>query len=347
MKVTLKRGVFALALFACMNVAAPAVARDLTVVGFGGSLQDAMRSSYFKPYSEERKAPLIEESYTGGIAKLKAMQQAKTVTWDVLQMDENEMNLACDEGLLEKFDWKTQANASEIIPQAQAPCGVAAFVWSKVLAFDASRTQGVSSWADFWNVTRWPGKRGMRKQARMTLEVALLADGVEPERLYEVLGTKAGVDRAFAKLDTLKPYIQWWDSGAQPIEWLASGNVVMTTAYNGRVASAIQEGRAFKMIWDKQLYSMDYWTIPKGTDNLKQAKDLVAYMTTAESQKRFAETIPYGVTNRRATTLIVQKRQDELPTSPKNMQNALLISTPFWVDNEEELQRRFERWVAQ
>lgn len=339
-------GLLAASLFAVLTVGNPVQARDLTVVGFGGSLQAAMKTAYFTPFAQSG-TPLIEESYTGGIAKLKAMNQAKSVAWDVVQMDENEMMLACDEGLLEKFDWKAIPAAQEILPQAQAACGVGAFVWSKILAYDASKIDGVSGWADFWNVTRWPGKRALRKQARMTLELALLADGVDPEKLYDVLGTKAGADRAFAKLDQLKPHIVWWESGAQPIEWLASGNVVMTSAYNGRVAAANAEGRNFRTIWNQQLYSMDFWAIPKGTDNLKQARDLVGYMMRADSQKRFAEAIPYGLTNRKAADLLDAKVRDTLPTAAGNMKSALLISNPFWVDHEEELQRRFDRWVAQ
>ncbi len=333
--------------FAILIASGSSHARDLTVVGFGGSLQDAMRTAYFEPFSKQAGTPLIEESYTGGIAKLKAMNQSRTVTWDVLQMDENEMTLACDEGLLEPFNWNSQPNAAEIIPQVKAPCGVGAFIWSKVLAFDPAKTPGVQSWADFWDLKRWPGERGLRKQARMTLEIALLADGVAPDKIYETLASKAGVDRAFAKLDQIKPHIRWWVSGAQPVEWLAAGNVVMTSAYNGRVAAAKKDGRSFTMLWTQQLYSADYWTIPKGTDKLAAARELVAYMTSADAQKRFAETIPYGVTNGRASTLIDPKIQQDLPTAPQNMAGALMIDTPFWVNNEDELQQRFERWVAQ
>ncbi|CAO3455258.1 ABC transporter substrate-binding protein [Azospirillum largimobile] len=333
--------------FALLIASSSSHARDLTVVGFGGSLQDAMRTAYFEPFAKQAGTPLIEESYTGGIAKLKAMHQSRTVTWDVLQMDENEMTLACDEGLLEPFDWKSQSNAADIISQVKAPCGVGAFIWSKVLAFDPAKTPGVQSWADFWDLKRWPGERGLRKQARMTLEIALLADGVAPDKIYETLATKAGVDRAFAKLDQIKPHIRWWVSGAQPVEWLAAGNVVMTSAYNGRVAAAKKDGRIFTMLWTQQLYSADYWTIPKGTDKLAAARELVAHMTSADAQKRFAETIPYGVTNGRASALIDPKLQQDLPTAPQNMAGALMIDTPFWVNNEDELQQRFERWVAQ
>jgi putative spermidine/putrescine transport system substrate-binding protein len=334
------------AIFAMCCAAQAATARDLTVVGFGGSLQDAMRGNFFQPYSKEKKLPILEESYTGGIAKIKAMVETNTTSWDVVQMDENEMILACDEALLEKFDWKSLPYASEISNVAKSPCGVGAFVWSMVTAFDGDKIQGVNSWADFWDVKRWPGKRGLRKEARMTMEIALLADGVAPEHIYEVLGTKAGQDRAFAKLDQLKPYIQWWESGAQPVDWLASGDVAMAAAYNGRVISANKQGRHFQMSWKNQLYAMDFWAIPKG-GNTKQAFDLVQYMTSAEPQKHFAEQMVYGVTNVSATQLIEPAIQPQLPSAPENLVGAVALSTPFWVDHEEELQRRFNNWVAQ
>lgn len=326
--------------------ASPTFARDLTVVGFGGSTQDAMRETLFKPYQDKSGAPLLEESYTGGIAKIKAMVETGTTTWDVVQMDENEMILACDQGLLESFDWKTLPNAGDIIAPAKSDCGVGAFVWSKILAYDGDKTTGVSSWADFWDIKKWPGKRGLRKQARMTLEIALLADGVKPEDIYQVLATKDGQDRAFAKLDQIKPHIQWWESGAQPMEWLAAGEVTMTSAYNGRVIAANREGRHFKMSWTNQLYAMDFWAIPKG-GNRDAAFDLVAYMTSAGPQKVYAEKTVYGVTNAKATASISPDIAPQLPTAEQNMAGAVAISTPFWVDHEEELQQRFNRWVAQ
>ncbi|MEJ7015987.1 polyamine ABC transporter substrate-binding protein [Sinorhizobium meliloti] len=305
-----------------------------------------MRETLFKPYEKKAGAPLLEESYTGGIAKVKAMVETGTTTWDVVQMDENEMILACDQGLLETFDWTTLPNSPDIIEPAKSDCGVGAFVWSKILAYDGDKTTGVTSWADFWDVKKWPGKRGLRKQARMTLEIALLADGVKPEDLYQVLATKAGQDRAFAKLDQLKPNIQWWESGAQPMEWLASGEVTMTSAYNGRVIAANQQGKGFKMSWTNQLYAMDFWAIPRG-GNKDKAFDLVTYMTSPQPQKAFAEKMVYGVTNAKATASISAEIAPQLPTAEKNMAGALAVSTPFWVDHEEELQQRFNRWVAQ
>jgi len=319
---------------------------NLTVVGFGGALQEAFRTALWQPYAAKEGIKLTEESYEGGIARLKAMVTSNATTWDVVQMDENEMILAGDEGLLERFDWTGFPGAASIRPEAKSDYGVGAFVWSEILAYDGAHTTGIGGWSDLWDTNRWPGRRALRKQARMTLEVALLADGVAPAAIYPALGTKAGVDRAFAKLDQIKRQVQWWEAGAQPLEWLASGEVVMAAAYNGRVAAARGNGRAFRICWSNQLYAMDFWSLPKRSKSPKEARRLVDYMVGAEGQARFAQAIPYGVTNIAASASLPQALQNELPTSPSHLDGALLISTPFWVDHEEELQRRFSLWVS-
>ncbi|WP_187172480.1 extracellular solute-binding protein, partial [Enterococcus faecium] len=122
-------------------------------------------------------------------------------------------------------------------------------------------------WADFWDVKTFPGKRGMRKGARYNLEFALMADGVPVKDVYKVLATKDGQNRAFKKLDQLKPNIQWWEAGAQPPQFLVAGDVVMSTAFNGRIDAAQREGKNLKVVWNGSIYDLDYWAIPKGSPN--------------------------------------------------------------------------------
>jgi putative spermidine/putrescine transport system substrate-binding protein len=323
-------------------------ARDLTAVGFGGATQEAFHKAYFKPYAAQSGKPVVQDTYDGGIAKQKAMVQAGNPTWDVVQMDENEMALACEQGLLEPLDHSKLSNAGDIPADKFAPCGVGAIVWSEVMTYDNKKfaSDGPKTWADFWNVKKWPGKRGLRKQARMTLEIALMADGVKPSDVYTVLATKAGQDRAFAKLDEIKPYIQWWETGAQPLEWLSSGSVAVTAAYNGRIAIANQQGGHFPLIWNQQLYSMDYWTIIKGTPNLADSYALLDYMVSPKAQTAFAQAIPYGIVNAKAQAALDKQTLSNLPTAPANLENALLLDTPFWVNYEEDLMARFTNWAA-
>lgn len=326
-----------------------AQARDLTVVGFGGVTQEAFDKAYFKPFATQSGKPVVQDTYGGGLAKQKAMVESGSPTWDLVQMDQNEMELACEQGLLEELDHKQLKNAAEVMPDAFSTCGVGAFIWSEVMTYDQKKfgADGPKSWADFWNVKKWPGKRGLRKQARMTLEIALMADGVAPSDVYKVLATKQGQDRAFAKLDEIKPYIQWWETGAQPLEWLAAGNVAVTAAYNGRIAIANQQGNSFPLIWQQQLYSMDYWTIIKNTPNKEASYKLLDYILSSKAQADFARTIPYGIVNVKASAALDAKTVSALPNAPANMKDALLLDTPFWVNYEEDLMNRFTRWVAQ
>ena len=81
-----------------------------------------------------------------------------------------------------------------------------------------------------------------------------------------MLGTEEGIARAFAKLDTIKEDVVGWEVGAQLPQLLADGEVVFSTAWNGRVFNAKNaEGQAFEMVWDGQIYDLDLWVIPKGS----------------------------------------------------------------------------------
>ena len=147
----------------------------------------------------------------------------------------------------------------------------------------------------FFNTKAFPGKRGMRKSPKVTMEFALIADGVPTSEVYDVLGTEEGIARAFAKLDTIKEDVVWWEAGAQPPQLLADGEVVFSTAWNGRVFNAKNaEGQTFEMVWDGQIYDLDLWVIPKGSKNKEAALDFVAFSTATEQLAAQASWISYG-----------------------------------------------------
>ena len=139
--------------------------------------------------------------------------------------------------------------------------------------------------ADFFDLDKFPGKRGMRRGPKPNLEFALIADGVPAAEVYDVLSTDAGIDRAFAKLDTIKDSVVWWEAGAQPPQLLADGEVVMTTAYNGRIFNAVAaEGKPFTIVWDGQIYDLDLWVIPKGAKNKDLAMDFLSFSTASTKE---------------------------------------------------------------
>ena len=190
---------------------------QLTVVNFGGANGAAQKKAYFEAFEKTGAGKIVPVEYNGEQAKIKAMVEAKKVTWDVVEVESPDVNRGCDEGLFEKIDWSKVGNKTDFQPAAVHECGVGIFIWSTVLAYNGDKLkQAPSSWADFWDVKKFPGKRAMRKGARYNLEFALMADSVKPADVYKVLSTPAGVDRAFAKLDTIKSQVVWWSAGAQP-----------------------------------------------------------------------------------------------------------------------------------
>lgn len=288
MRKQLKLTALALGLFA----AGQAMAADLTVVSFGGANKAAQVKAFYEPWEKAGKGKIVAGEYNGEMAKIKAMVDTKSVSWNLVEVESPELARGCDEGMFEELDPALFGNEADYVPGAIQPCGVGFFVWSTVLAYNADKLKTApTSWADFWDTKKFPGKRGLRKGAKYTLEFALMADGVAPKDVYQVLGTKEGVDRAFKKLDELKPSIQWWEAGAQPPQYLASGDVVMSSAYNGRIA-AVQKESNLKVVWNGGIYDFDAWAIPKGAKDAEEAKKFIAFSVQPEQQKTYSRTLP-------------------------------------------------------
>ena len=329
-------------------LALPAMAQNLTIVNFGGANGAAQKKAYFEAYEKAGHGKITQVEYNGEQAKVKAMVEAKKITWDIVEVESPDVNRGCDEGLFEKIDWSKVGNKADFQPAAVHECGVGIFIWSTVLAYNGDKLkQAPSSWADFWDVKKYPGKRAMRKGARYNLEFALMADGVKPADVYKVLATKEGADRAFRKMGELKPQIQWWEAGAQPPQFLVAGDVAMSTAYSGRIDAAQREGKNLKISWTGGIYDLDYWTIPKGGTNKDAAMKFIALASQPDNQAEYARNISYGPTNNKALAKLDAKVLEQLPTSPANSKEALQININFWADESEALEKRFAAWAAQ
>jgi putative spermidine/putrescine transport system substrate-binding protein len=322
-------------------------ATELTVANAGGANGDAQKAAFYHPFEAQTGTKIVPVEYNMELARIKAMVEAKRVTWDVVETETGDVGRGCDEGLYEKLDWSKIAKSGDLMPYAKQACAAGMFVWSTALAYNGDKLKSApAGWADFWNVQKFPGKRGLRKGAHYNLEIALMADGVAPKDVYKVLSTKEGQDRAFRKLDELKPNIQWWEAGAQPPQFLVAGDVVMSTAYNGRIDAAQKEGKNLKVVWNGSIYDLDYWAIPKGTPNKDLAEKYIAYTVSSKPQQEYAKHIAYGPVNDAAIKALDAKTLSNLPNSPANGKNAVLQNLTFWTDHGDELEQRFSSWAA-
>ncbi|MFQ6555921.1 ABC transporter substrate-binding protein [Pseudomonas sp. Lb2C1-1] len=321
---------------------------DLTVVSHGGANKTAQVKAFYEPYTQKTGTRIIADEFNGEMAKVKVQVDTGSVSWDVVEMEMPELARACDDGMLEEIGQQPAISqlATELLPGAVQPCGVGFFVWSTVLAYNADKLKTApTGWVDFWDVVKFPGKRSLRKGAMYTLEFALMADGVEPKDVYNVLSTREGQDRAFAKLDKIKPYIQWWEAGAQPPQYLASGDVVMSSAYNGRIA-AVQNESNLRVVWNGGIYDMDAYAIPKGARNPEEGIRFIQSVLHTDAQKAFAQQIAYGPVNRAAVPLVDAARRSNMPTDKANLAHQVAMNASFWADHGEQLEQRFNAWAV-
>ena len=331
-------------------------ARDLVVVGWGGALSAAIKAAMEDPFQEATGIAIASEVYNGGMAQVKAQIEAGTVTWDVIDSNHVDAELGCAEGLLEEIPLSGLSAAPDGTPvsedfydEALHDCGIASYIWSNVYAYDKTRfpSNAPTSVADFFDIESFPGKRGMRKSPQVNLPWALIADGVPRDEVYDVLTTPDGVDRAFARLDTIKDEVLWWEAGAQPPQMLADGEVAMTSAYNGRLYNAIvKEGQPFEIVWDSQIWDYAAWVIPKGTANRDQALEFVKYATSAERLADLTNYISYGPARRSGNAMVSDELKKHLPSVPEHMAKGIRADSEFWADYGDQLNERFNVWLA-
>ena len=335
---------------------------DITVMSWGGAYGEAQTEAFVKPFAAATgKATVMVDSDNPAPA-IKAMVEAGNVTVDVASVEYADAIRLCDEGVLEPIDAASlpagadgTAAADDFLPGAVTECGVSTDIWANVFAYDTTKfPEGPKTVADFFDLEKFPGKRGLRKGAKAVLELALLGDGVAPADVYSVLSTPEGVDRAFAKLDTIKKDVVWWEAGAQAPQLLADGEVAMTTAYNGRIfAAALNEGKPFQIVWDGQIYENEMFVVPKGAPNAADAMEFVKFATSTEGLRASAQQISYGPARKSSMKeeLIFKDGKTvmapHLPTAPENLTNALETSATFWVDHDAELNERFQAWLSQ
>ncbi len=335
------------AVLAALPAAAPAPATpELGVAGQGGALQAAQNDAYFKPFTAANGIAIKLTQWRGGLDELRHSLDAGANDRDLVLVGAAQLAAGCEAGLFEKLDWSPLGGKDHFLPLAVSDCGVGTAVSSLVLAWDRDKFQATPSWSDFWDVARYPGKRGLRRSARTTLEVALLADGVAPADVYATLRTDAGVERAFHKLDQLKPYLVWWapETGASQI--LKSGEVLLSSADNVPVTLANRAGGHFGLQWMGCLYTVQSWAVVKGSPHLVAAMQLLAFASDPARQAALTAAVPYGPTVKGANEVLPADLLPNSPSAPANLAGGLQVDEQFWHDNGAKLEQRFQDWLA-
>ena len=347
----------------------------VVMVSWGGAYTESQKLGYGDPAAKKLGIPIDWVDYSGGLSEIKAQIAAGAITWDVIDLYAMDTIIGCDEGLFVEFDFdKDFPPAPDGTPASEdffttmpSKCAVGNILYSWTYAYHDEKigSKKPKNIKDFFNTKKWPGKRGIYKSAMHNLEIALAADGVKPRKggskLYEVLETDAGLDRAFNKIKELctdpKGGCVFWSAGAKPPELLMQGEVVMATGWNGRFFNAeIGEGAPLKQVWDAQGLDYQYMSIVKGGPNQADAMKAVAEMTSTHGLAGSAKYIAYAPWRKSSLKVIEAgepwykdgktNMMEQMPTHPNNTKNYFLVDPIFWADNSTEIGERWEAMKA-
>jgi putative spermidine/putrescine transport system substrate-binding protein len=347
------------------GITAASAETEMVVVSWGGAYTKSQQLAYHDPYMAKNPNIKIinDDSSAEAAAKIRAQAEAGNVSWDLVDVEPDTAIALCDEGLLVEFDYDKDFAAAPDGTSAKddfgasatvSPCFVPQIVFSTTFGYRTDLLkEAPTTINDVFDLKKFPGKRSLQKHPAGNLEWALIADGVDAADVYDVLDTEEGVDRAFAKLDTIKDQVVWWTKGAQPGQLLADGEVVMASAYNGRVFSANEENKQpIGMMWDWQLFLLDGWVVPKGAPNLAEVMEYLKFATDTQRLADQSKYIAYGPARASSASMVGKHAVlgidmgPHMPTDPANAKHTILKDVSWWADHTDELRERFESWVA-
>jgi len=333
-------------------LATTALAQDqkVTIASWGGSYQDAQSKALFQPASEKTGIAVKEESY-GGMSDVRLQVSSGQVTLDIVASGSGSAARAGAEGLLGELDYSV-IDVSDFYPTLYNKHCVGGDVFSTVYAWNSEKysEEAPQSWADFWDVEKFPGSRAYRGSVAGALEPALMADGVAPEDVYEVLSSEAGIERALDKIRELRPNIAvFWSSGAQHAQLMKDGEVDMTTGWNGRFDNAAKDGAKVTYSFNQALLDFDCFAIPKGAPNKDTAMAFLAEISKPEYQDDLPKYITYGPTNKAAyaTGEIDAATAAMLPSSPDNAAVQLPVSLEWYAKWETIAAEMYQEMITE
>ncbi len=371
----------AAALVATLSLGAPlvALAQDvppcegcsdtLTISSWGGAYQAMQQRAYVEPYAKATGTRIIwDESSAEAVAKLRAMNEAGNVTWDVIDILAADGIRLCDEGLVAQIpfdDWLSPAPdgtpASEDFGRnITSECHIPTNLYSTTIGYrtDIAEWNGKtpSDICALFDLETFPGKRALEKRPLNNLEWALICSGVPVDQLYDTLGTEEGVAKALAKLDTIKDQTVWWSAGAETPQLLADREVVMGSTYNGRLFSLIAEQKQpVAMLWDYEVLDIDGFVVPEGLpeDRLNRVRHFLRFATDTQHLADQTRYISYGPSRASSQPLIGQHAElgidmaPHMPTAPENAKTGFIFNYTWWADHRDELDARFQSWLGQ
>ncbi len=323
-----------------------AAASQLVWAGWGGDYQEQQSKAFGSVLTKETGIKVVEVSNYSQVAGIKAQVENNNPEWDLAEPGMVDSVRLKKQGFLAEiaYDEATRRDYPNLDPH------IASLAYNSwVLGWNTESFPGDNhpkTWADFWDVKRFPGPRTMCAwNPEPNIEIALLADGVAKKDIYPL--TDAKVDRAFKKLEELRPHIHvWWNAGGQSQQLFSDGEVVLGMVFDGRVRGVKNSGAPVEWTFNEGVLAPGGWVIPKSSKNVEAASKLINVALRPETQAEYVRLSKYGATNPKAYDLLKPSERDRIGGYGPNVAVQLHQDVTYWVDNMSSHRERWDKLIS-
>ncbi|MFQ5984485.1 MAG: ABC transporter substrate-binding protein [Alphaproteobacteria bacterium] len=313
---------------------AAAEVKEIVIANWGGDAVRYYDEAWGQPFTKKTGIEMAIDGTGPTDGKIKAMVESGNVIWDACDADLFTPLRLGRQGLLEPIDYAV-VDRNKARPGYAYEYGIISYYYSYVLAYDreAFGDNPPKSWADFWDVERFPGKRSFYKWMNGAPEAALMADGVPPDQVYPL-----DLDRALRKIEELKPHIAvYWASGSESQQMFREREVTMGAIWHTRANLLEKEtGGRVTWTWNQGNAGGGCWVVPKGNPAGTEVNRLIAFMQIPETQIHLLATMGNGPANPEATAKVPSELRRVDPGQPENWEVQVPMSAEYFAEHYDE-----------
>jgi len=324
--------------------------KTLVIQTWGGAIRQVMKDVWFTPFTEKTGIKILTADQTGGILpQIKAMVESNNVEWDIASgLGFANVARLTKDNLLEPLDYSV-IDTKNIYEDAFMPTALGCWVISAGLVYNTEKYpkgKELKNWADFWDVKNFAGPRTLTSIPSTAVmdnfAFALLADGVPKDKLYPY-----DLDRAFKKLNEIKPHITaWWSSGAHSQQLFTDQEVWSGSMWNGRAMQIKKKGVPLNLMWKDARLTYNYWAVPKNAPNKKAAMEFLNFVSQAGPQSEFTRNMFYGPVNRKSFENMPEDLAKDINTYPSNKELHFKPDEDYLAEHEKDLIEKWQTWIS-
>lgn len=314
--------------------------KELVLAGFGGLTYEIRHAVIFNQFTKISGAQVVDAPWDYG--KYLNMVTAASPDWDMIDFDGYSTVALIQSGTApaKLADWVRRC---DLVDKKYQDYAAGSYAYSVVLGWSKDLETAPGSWADFFDTSKFPGKRAFPKSIYAgTVELALMADGVSKDDLYPL-----DFDRAFRKLDQIKKHLVFYDSYAQGQQLLVQGSASMMATANSRMIQLQRDGRGDFTYDQAVLYPWGGFPITQNAPHMDAANALIDTMSHASVQAEVARRLYLGPTVSAAFDELTEKEKALQPNSPENTTKAAVVNTTVAAEQDAEYVERFFKWVGE